>query len=186
MEQGDLLMGNQAIVTLEFNGEDLKVTVRYYCVPPKTKVKVILTIKTYKPDHESKKFPQYDHSDYSGDSDDECHSSWEVECPFAKIQEFFSDEWTKIIIDDVQEKVSDEDEEEVSHEDEDEDSDEQNPDPLIGSVYLCYSEANVESRSLLAPREIKGILVFNISNTKPSDNTEVAPSNRKHKMCHKV
>ena len=121
--------------------------------------------------------PEYDHSDYSGDSDDESHFLWEVECPFWKIQEFFSDVITNNILDDVQE--------EVSHEDY---SDEENR--LIGSLYLCYSEDNLESQSLLAPCELKGNLVFNISNTKPSDkDTKVIPSEMKHMkqtMRHKV
>ena len=37
VEQGDLLMGNQVIVTLDFNGEVLKMTYRYYCGHPKSK-----------------------------------------------------------------------------------------------------------------------------------------------------
>ena len=164
-------MGNQIILTLEFNGAVLKVSVRYYCGP---ETKVIYTIKTDK-DHESKKVTHYDHSDYSGDSDDESHSRWKVECPFTKIQEFFSHEFTRNILDDVEEVMSDEDY-----------SDEENP--LMGSVYLCYSEANEESQSVLAPRERKGILVFKISNTKPSStkDTKVTPSNTKDMMCHKV
>ena len=93
------------------------------------------------------------------------------------MQEFFGDVITNNIVDDVRK--------EVSHED---NSDEENR--LIGSLYLSYSEANVESQSLLAPHELKGNLVFNISNTKPSDkDTKVTPSEMKHMkqtMHHKV
>ena len=53
VEQKDLFMGNQLILMMEFDGEVLKVTVRYYNVTPKTKV--IYNFKTYKRDHESKK-----------------------------------------------------------------------------------------------------------------------------------
>ena len=146
-------MGHQLILMMEFDGEVLKVTVRYYNVTPKTKV--IYNFKTYKPDHESKKVTHYDHSDYSGDSDDESHSRWTVECQFTKIQEFFSDELTRNILDVVREELSDED-----------CNDEK--DPQIGSVYLSYSESNEESQSVLAPRERKGSLVITVSNTKPS------------------
>ena len=153
VEQKDLFMGNQLILMMEFDGEVLKVTVRYYNVTPKTKV--IYNFKTYKPDHESKKVLHYDHSDYSGDSDDESHSRWTVECQFTKIQEFFSDELMRNILDVVREELSDED-----------CNDEK--DPQIGSVYLSYSESNEESQSVLAPRERKGSLVITVSNTKPS------------------
>ena len=161
VEQKDLFMGNQLILMMEFDGEVLKVTVRYY--NPKTKV--IYNFKTYKPDQESKKVTYYDHSDYSGDSDDESHSRWTVECQFTKIQEFFSDELTRNILDVVREELSDED-----------CNDEK--DPQIGSVYLSYSESNEESQSVLAPRERKGSLVITISNTKPSDTKDT--------MRHKV
>ena len=53
VEQKDLFMGHQLILMMEFDGEVLKVTVRYYNVTPKTKV--IYNFQTYKPDHESKK-----------------------------------------------------------------------------------------------------------------------------------
>ena len=99
--------------------------------------------------------PHYDHSDYSGDSDDESHLRWTVECQFTKIQKFFSDELTRNILDVVREELSDED-----------CNDEK--DPQIGSVYLRYSESNEESQSVLAPRERKGSLVMTVSNTKPS------------------
>jgi hypothetical protein len=107
-----------------------------------------------------------DHSDYTGDSEDASHSRWTVECHFTSIQEFFSDELTKNILDVVQEELSHED-----YKDE--------KDPQIGSVYLSYSESNEESQSLLAPRERKGSLVITISNTKPS-------STSKDTMRHKV
>ena len=161
VEQKDLFMGNQLILMMEFDGEVLKVTVRYYNVTPK--IKVIYQFKTYKPDHESKKVT--DHSDYSGDSEDASHSRWTVECHFTKIQEFFSDKLTKNILDIVQEELSDED-----YNDE--------KDPQIGSVYLSYSESNEESQSVLAPRERKGSLVITISNTKLSDTKDT--------MRHKV
>ena len=87
------------------------------------------------------------------------------------------DSITNNILDDVQK--------EVSHED---NSDEENR--LIGSLYLRYSEANVESQSLLALRELKGNLVIKINNTKPSDkDTKVTESEMKHMkqtMRHKV
>ena len=163
VEQKDLFMGYKLNLMMEFDGEVLKVTVRYYNVIPQTKV--IYNFKTYKPDHESKKVTHYDHSDYSGDSDDESHSRWTVECQFTKIQEFFSDELTRNILDVVREELSDED-----------CNDEK--DPQIGSVYLSYSESNEESQSVLAPRERKGSLVITISNTKPSDTKDT--------MRHKV
>ena len=161
------LLGNQLLLTMEFDGEVLKVIVRYYNVTPK--IKVIYQFKSYKPDHESKKVT--DHSDYTGDSEDSdsedaSHSRWTVECHFRSIQEFFSDELTKNILDVVQEELSHED-----YKDE--------KDPQIGSVYLSYSESNEESQSLLAPRERKGSLVITISNTKPS-------STSKDTMRHKV
>ena len=151
------LLGNQLLLTMEFDGEVLKVIVRYYNVTPKIN-KVIYQFKSYKPDHESKKVT--DHSDYTGDSEDSdsedaSHSRWTVECHFRSIQEFFSDELTKNILDVVQEELSHED-----YKDE--------KDPQIGSVYLSYSESNEESQSLLAPRERKGSLVITISNRKPS------------------
>ena len=162
-----LFMGYQLLLTLEFDGKVLKVKVRYNNVTPK--ITVIYQFKSYKPDHESKKVT--DHSDYTGDSEDSdsedaSHSRWTVECRFRSIQEFFSDELTKNILDVVQE--------ELSHE---EYKDEK--DPQIGSVYLSYSESNEESQSLLAPRERKGSLVITISNTKPS-------STSKDTMRHKV
>ena len=104
----------------------------------------------------------YEHSDYSGDSDDGSHSGWIVDCQFKTIQAFFSDEITRIILEDVREEMSDEDEE----------------DPEIGSVYLSYSESNIERQSLLAPRERKGSLVITVSNTKTSDTKDM--------MRHKV
>ena len=158
VQQKDLFMGNELILKMEFDGEVLKITVRYY--NPKTKV--IYNFKTYKPDQESKKVTYYDHSDYSGDSDDGSHSRWTVECQFMTIQAFFSDEITRNILEVVREELSDEDEE----------------DPEIGSVYLSYSESNVESQSLLAPRERKGSLVINVSNTKTSGTKDT--------MRHKV
>ena len=118
-----LFMGNQLLLTLEFDGEVLKVIVRYNNVTPK--IKVIYQFKSYKPDHESKKVT--DHSDYTGDSEDAedaSHSRWTVECHFRSIQEFFSDELTKNILDVVQEELSDED-----YNDE--------KDCQIGSVDLC-------------------------------------------------
>ena len=88
-----------------------------------------------------------------------------MECQFTKIQEFFSDELTRNILDVVREELSDED-----------CNDEK--DPQIGSVYLSYSESNEESQSVLAPRERKGSLVITVSNTKPSDTKDT--------MRHKV
>ena len=114
---------------------------------------MIYNFKTYKPDQESKKVTTYDHSDYSGDSDDGSHLRWTVECQFTTIQEFFSDELTRNILDVVREELSDED-----------CNDEK--DPEIGSVYLSYSESNEESQSVLAPRERKGSLVITVSDTK--------------------
>ena len=177
-----LFMGNQLLLTMEFDGEVLKVIVRYNNVTPK--IKVIYQFKSYKPDHESKKVT--DHSDYTGDSEDSesesesdsedarSHSSWTVECHFRSIQEFFSDELTKNILDVVQEELSHEDKDE----DEDEDEDKDEKDPQIGSVYLSYSESNVESQSVLAPRERKGSLVITVSDTKTSDTKDT--------MWHKV
>ena len=166
-----LFMGNQLLLTLEFDGEVLKVIVRYNNVTPK--IKVIYQFKSYKPDHESKKVT--DHSDYTGDSEDSdsedaSHSRWTVECHFRSIQEFFSDELTKNILDVVQEELSHED-----YKDE--------KDPQIGSVYLSYSESNEESQSLLAPRERKGSLVITISNTKPSSTSK---DKKKDTMRHMV
>ena len=83
---------------------------------------------------------------------DETQSSWVVECPFTKIKEFFLDKFTRNILDDVGVLSV-----------EDSDSDEETE--FMGSVYLCYT-ANEESQSLLAPRVRRGILVFQISNTK--------------------
>ena len=54
-------------------------------------------------------------------------------------------------------------------------------DPQIGSVYLSYSESNEESQSVLAPRERKGSLVINVSNTKTTKT-----SGTKATMRHKV
>ena len=166
------LLGNQLLLTMEFDGEVLKVIVRYYNVTPKIN-KVIYQFKSYKPDHESKKVT--DHSDYTGDSEDSesesesesdsedarSHSSWKVECDFRSIQEFFSDEITKNILEELSHEDKDEDE------DEDEDKDEKDP-SKIGSVYLRYSESLEESQCLLSTRERKGSLVITISNRKPS------------------
>ena len=85
-----------------------------------------------------------------------------MDCQFKTIQAFFSDEITRNILEDVREELSDEDEE----------------DPEIGSVYLSYSESNVESQSVLAPSERKGSLVITVSNTKTSDTKDT--------MRHKV
>ena len=151
--------GHLGLLKMEFDGEDLKISIRYY--NPK-KTKLIYIFKTHKPDQESKEVAYYEHSDYSGDSDDGSHSGWIVDCQFKTIQAFFLDEITRIILEDVREELSDEDEE----------------DPEIGSVYLSYSESNVESQSLLAPRERKGSLVINVSNTKTSGTKDT--------MRHKV
>ena len=133
-----LFMGNQLLLTMEFDGEVLKVIVRYNNVTPK--IKVIYQFKSYKPDHESKKVT--DHSDYTGDSEDaedaRSHSHWTVECHFRSIQEFFSDELTKNILEELSHEDKDEDE------DDDEDKDEKDP-SKIGSVYLRYSESLEES-----------------------------------------
>ena len=152
-------MGNQIILTLEFNGAVLKVSVRYYCGP---ETKVIYTIKTGHKNHESKKVTHYDHTDYSGDSNDESHSRWKVECPFRRIKKKIFDKFTRNIIEDVGGVMSHED-----YSDSDEES------PLMGSVYFCYSKTNEESQSLLGPSVRKGILVFKISNTEDT-------------MCHKI
>ena len=78
-----------------------------------------------------------------------------MECPFTNIKEFFLDESTRKILDDV-----------GVMSDEDSDSDEETPlFEFMGSVYLCYT-AKEESQSVLAPRVRRGILVFRISNTK--------------------
>ena len=60
-------------------------------------------------------------------------------------------------------------------------SDEDEEDPEIGSVYLRYSDSNVESQSLLAPRERSGSLVIYVSNTKTTKT-----SGTKATMRHKV
>ena len=83
---------------------------------------------------------------------DETESSWVVECPFTKIKEFFLDELMTNMLDDVGVLSV-----------EDSDSDEEME--FMGSVYLCYRRSE-ESQSLLAPRVRRGILVFEINNTK--------------------
>ena len=143
----DMYMGYPEMLTLEFTGAVLKVYVRYYTIPY---TKVIYTIKTDKDETQ-----QLRHSDSDNSDKDETQSSWVVECLFTKIKEFFLDEFTRNILDDV-----------GVLSDEDSDSDEETPlFEFMGSVYLCYT-ANEESQSLLAPRVRRGILVFRISNTK--------------------
>ena len=158
IEQKD--SGHLGLLKMEFDGKDLKISIMYYN-PKRTK---LIYIFKNKPDQESKEVA-YEHSDYSGDSDDGSHSGWIVDCQFKMIQAFFSDEITRIILEDVREELTDEDEE----------------DPEIGSVYLSYSDSNVESQSLLAPRERKGSLVINVSNTKTTKT-----SGTKATMRHKV
>ena len=159
VEQKD--SGHLRLLKMEFDGKDLKISIMYYN-PKRTK---LIYIFKNKPDQESKEVAYYEHSDYSGDSDDGSHSGWIVDCQFKTIQAFFSDEITRNILEVVREELSDEDEE----------------DPEIGSVYLSYSESNVESQSLLAPRERKGSLVINVSNTKTTKT-----SGTKATMRHKV
>ena len=141
IEHKDLYMGYPEILTLEFTGTVLIVYVRYKSVPY---TKVIYTIKMDK--DESKKLRDSDYSDYSEESDnEETQMHWVVECPFTKIKEFFLDESTRNILEDV--GVN-----------EDSDSDEETPlFEFMGSVYLCYT-ANEESQSVLAPRVRRGIL----------------------------
>ena len=150
IEGKDLYMGYPEILTLEFTGAVLKVYVRYYTIPY---TKVIYTIKTDKDETQKLRHLDLDNSENS--DKDETQSPWVVECPFTNIKEFFLDESTRNILDDV-----------GVMSDEDSDSDEETPlFEFMGSVYLCYT-ANEESQSVLAPRVRRGILVFQISNTK--------------------
>ena len=160
MERKQLSMENQ-LLTLEFDGEVLKVRVRYNNgTTPKSKV--IYKLKSYEPDHVSDSEDSESQSESESDSEDaRSHSSWKVECDFRSFQEFFSDEITKNILEELSHEDKDEDE------DEDEDKDEKDP-SKIGSVYLRYSESLEESQCLLSTRERKGSLVITISNRKPS------------------
>ena len=126
IEQKD--SGHLGLMKMEFDGKELKIRIFYNNpVSNPKRSKLIYTFKN-KPDQESKEVG-YEHSDYSGSESDGSHSGWIVDCQFKTIQAFFSDDITRIILEDVREEMSDEDEE----------------DPEIGSVYLSYSDSNVES-----------------------------------------
>ena len=171
MERKQLSMENQ-LLTLEFDGDLLKVRVRYNNgTTPKSKV--IYKLKSYEPDHVSDSEDSESESESESDSEDaRSHSSWKVECDFRSIQEFFSDEITKNIL----EELSHEDKDEDVDEDEDKDeTDKDEKDPSkIGSVYLRYSESLEESQSLLSTRERKGSLVITISNNRKPSSTSIA------------
>ena len=89
-----------------------------------------------------------------------------MDCDFKTIQEFFSDDNTRIILEDVRQKMSDEDEE----------------GPEIGSLYLRYSDSLVESQSLLAPRERSGSLVMYVTNTKATKTSGGTKATMRHKV----
>ena len=152
------------LMKMEFDGKELKIRIFYNNpVSNPKRSKLIYTFKN-KPDQESKEVG-YEHSDYSGSESDGSHSGWIVDCDFKMVQAFFSDDNTRIILEDVQEEMSDEDEEDTE----------------IGLVYLSYSDSNVESQSFLAPCERSRSLVINVSNTKTTKT-----SGTKATMRHKV
>ena len=119
--------GHLGQMKMEFDGKLLKIRIFYNNPVSNPKRCILIYSFKNKPDQQESKEVGYEHSDYSGSESDGSHAGWIVDCDFKTIQEFFSDDNTRIILEDVREKMSDEDEE----------------GPEIGSVYLSYSDSNV-------------------------------------------
>ena len=158
--------GHLGQMKIEFDGKLLKIRI-FYNNPVSNPNRCILIYSfKNKPDQQESKEVGYEHSDYSGSESDGSHAGWIVDCDFKTIQEFFSDDNTRIILEDVREKMSDEDEE----------------GPEIGSLYLRYSDSLVESQSLLAPRERSGSLVMYVTNTKATKTSGGTKATMRHKV----
>ena len=92
--------GHLGLMKMEFDGKELKIRIFYNNpVSNPKRSKLIYTFKN-KPDQESKEVG-YEHSDYSGSESHGSHSGWIVDCEFKTIQAFFSDNNTRIILEDV-------------------------------------------------------------------------------------